>query len=151
MRAILSAGLLLFAAACTVGGEPPEGSARIDVREAYITQPAEGEDTALAGMYISLEGAPRTLIGAQSSIASRVELHTLSEDGGMMRMRRVEGFNVAEDMPLSLDTGGNHLMLFGVTKPLQLGSTVDLVLTFEIAEGHEQDVLATAEIVPAPE
>lgn len=151
MRVILSACLLLMIAACNVGGDIPAGTAMIEVRDAYVSQPAAGRTDAIAGMHISLKGEPRTLIKASTPIAARVELHTLSDEDGMMRMRRVDEFPVAEDAPLSLDRGGNHLMLFGVKKPPQVGDTVNIVLTFKVAEGKEQDVLATAEIVPAGE
>lgn len=149
MRAILSACLLLMAAACTVGGDPPEGGAVIEVRDAFILAPEAGRDGTPAGMHISLRGEPRTLVRAETPIATRVELHAPSEEDGMMRMRMVNGFEISEQAPLALEQSGNHLMLFGVTPRLEVGDEVDLVLTFEIAPGREQDILVTAEILPA--
>jgi copper(I)-binding protein len=51
-----------------------------------------------------------------------------------MQMRPVEGgFTVAPNAYLELAPGGLHIMLIGLTAPLEAGSTIDLVLTFEKA------------------
>ena len=51
-----------------------------------------------------------------------------------MQMRPVEGgFTVAPNTYLELAPGGLHLMLIGLTAPLEAGNTLDLVLEFEHA------------------
>jgi periplasmic copper chaperone A len=86
-------------------------------------------------------------VRASTDIAGIVELHTMSMENDMMKMRKVESFPVSEDQPLVLERGGNHLMLFGV-QPLQIGDQVDVVLTFTDESGTEQDIVTQAEIVP---
>lgn len=149
MRAIATFLLVVLTAACWRSADLPEGAAAIQVHAAFVELPAEGSDTALAGMRISLIGAPRTLIGASSPAARRIELHTTSSADGMSRMRRVDRLEVDQKTPLILGHGGNHLMLLGIRGPLQAGDMVNLVLTFEDPGGNQQDVLASAEIVPA--
>ncbi len=142
---ILPAMMLL--AACGAP-QPATGSAAgIEVRDAFIVQPPEGRDMTGGGLHVSVTGSPRTLIRARSPIAETVELHTMSMENDMMKMRQVESFPVTETAPLVLERGGNHLMLFGVS-PLQIGEQVDVILTFTDESGTEEEVTARAEVVP---
>ena len=73
------------------------------------------------------------LVSVTTDVAERAELHTHTVDAnGVMRMGKVtEGFPVAGMAMHSLDRGGDHIMLLGLTRPLQQGDTVTLTLTFE--------------------
>jgi periplasmic copper chaperone A len=142
---ILPAALLL--GACNAGAPASEGAAVIEVRDAFIVQPPEGRDMTGGGLHVSLTGAPMTLISARTDVAETVELHTMSMENDMMKMRKVESFPVSAEAPLVLERGGNHLMLFGV-KPLQLGDQVDLLLTFTDESGESVEIVTKAEIVP---
>ncbi|MBI1238899.1 MAG: copper chaperone PCu(A)C [Alphaproteobacteria bacterium] len=73
------------------------------------------------------------LIGGSSTAAARVELHTMSMDEGVMKMRAVEGFEIAPGETLTLAPGGNHLMLMDLAGPLVEGASVPATLTFEKA------------------
>ena len=146
-RLILPAALVLAACGSPEAPAASGGASVVEVHDAFIVQPPEGRDIAGGGMHVSVTGAPLTLIGAHTDIAAKVELHTMSMEGGMMQMRQVESFPVSEDAPLVLERGGNHLMLFGL-KPLQLGDSVDVVLTFTDESGKQQEIVTQAEIVP---
>lgn len=74
------------------------------------------------------------LIAATSPAAAKVEIHTMSMDGGVMRMRPVPGgLAVPAGGTLALKPGGYHLMLIGLKQPLALGKLVPLTLRFERA------------------
>lgn len=144
-RLILPAMLVL--AACSAPQTAADSSTGIEVRDAFIVQPPEGRDVTGGGLHVSVTGSPRTLIRASSPIAEKVEMHTMSMDEDVMKMRQVESFPVTETSPLVMERGGNHLMLFGVS-PLQLGEQVDVILTFTDESGTEEQVTAKAEVVP---
>ncbi|MEQ9504849.1 MAG: copper chaperone PCu(A)C [Hyphomonas sp.] len=144
---ILPASLLLAACGAPASGPAASGETVIEVRDAFIVQPPEGRDITGGGLHVSLTGAPMTLISARSEAAETVELHTMSMENDMMKMRKVESFPVSEEAPLVLERGGNHLMLFGV-KSLQLGEQVDVVLTFTDESGETVEIVTEAEIVP---
>jgi periplasmic copper chaperone A len=136
-------------AACGVQDRSPDdvaGRPVIEVRDAFIVQPPQGRDIAGGGLVISVEGGPVTLIDATTPIADTVELHTMSMEDGMMRMRKVESFPVTPESPLVLERGGNHLMLFGV-EPVEAGDRVDVILTFTDNSGTEMQVVTEADIV----
>ncbi len=76
------------------------------------------------------------------SIAGTVEVHETvpaegdtSEDGmgGMMMMRPVDGIDLPAGETVSLAPGGYHIMLIGLTKPLEIGEKFDVAVTFENA------------------
>ncbi len=72
------------------------------------------------------------LIGAESPIAARVELHTHIEDDGVMRMRPIEGgIELPAGEMHELARGGDHVMLMGITEEFEEGSKLPLTLIFE--------------------
>lgn len=79
------------------------------------------------------KGADR-LIGGLSPAAAKVEIHTMSMDGGVMRMRPVKnGLAIPAGGKLELKPGGYHIMLIGLKSPLERGKLVPLTLKFEKA------------------
>jgi periplasmic copper chaperone A len=143
-----TAAALLGLALLTACSKPlPEGESVIEISNAFIVKPAEGRDIAGGGMTITVKGADEALTTVSADIAKTVEIHTMSMDGGTMRMRQVDSLPVTEKAPLVLERGGNHLMFFGVDPKLAVGDTVDLVLTFSNGQGKEQMLVATAEII----
>jgi periplasmic copper chaperone A len=86
--------------------------------------------------YMTLQNmgaAPDRLIGGATPAAERVELHTHMMEGGVAKMRPVDGIEVAPGAPTSLEPGGPHVMLSGLTRKLEAGATVPLTLVFEHA------------------
>jgi len=69
----------------------------------------------------------RTIIGAASNRAARVELHRSSDDNGVARMEPVGRIEVPAGGEAVFAPGGLHLMLMGV-EPLELGSEVEIRL-----------------------
>ncbi|MEP0313386.1 MAG: copper chaperone PCu(A)C [Hyphomonas sp.] len=141
---LVAALSLVAVAACSPASE--EGEALVTVSEAYIVKPTPGRDVAGGGLTLTVTGAPIVLVGADTDIADTVELHTMSMEDGVMRMRKVEQFDVSEDAPLVLESGGAHLMLFGVSPDIEIGETVDLVLTLTDSQGTESTLTTEAEI-----
>ena len=75
---------------------------------------------------------PDRLVDVKSSIAARVEIHTHIKDGDIMRMRQVEGgIPVAPGESVTMKPGGYHVMLIGLKKKLETGSSFSLTFVFE--------------------
>ena len=83
------------------------------------------------------------LISASSDVAARTELHEMSETNGVMKMRKVEKIDIAAEQSVELKSGGYHIMLMDLKKPLKAGDTIPLTLTFE--SGETETVNATVE------
>lgn len=73
------------------------------------------------------------LVGAEATIAKRVELHTHKNDGGIMRMRHIKSIPVPVGSSVSLKPGGHHIMMMGLTQKLKMGAEFPLTLVFEKA------------------
>lgn len=73
------------------------------------------------------------LIGVEipSEYADRAELHTHMHENGVMKMRQVEGIDLPAGEETVLKPGGDHIMLMGLKKKLEAGTTIPLTLTFE--------------------
>lgn len=72
-----------------------------------------------------------TLVAARADVSKAVELHTHMREGGIMRMRRVEGgIKVPAGKTVKLAPGGYHIMLIGLKAPLVKGSKFPLTLEF---------------------
>ena len=74
---------------------------------------------------------PDTLLSASSPAADKVEIHTMTMDNGIMRMRPLpNGITVPAGATASLKPGANHIMLIGLKAPLVEGAQVPLTLNF---------------------
>ncbi|HTV80201.1 MAG TPA: copper chaperone PCu(A)C [Steroidobacteraceae bacterium] len=101
------------------------------VAGAWIRQPTPGSD--VAAVYLSLENVGTRavkLIGAESPAAAMVMMHETVESGGQSRMRALNAVWLAPGASVAFTPGGRHLMLHGLTHPLQVGERVPLALEF---------------------
>ncbi|MBR0645526.1 copper chaperone PCu(A)C [Plastoroseomonas hellenica] len=95
--------------------------------------------------------APDRLLSASSPIARRVELHTMSMDGGVMRMRPVETIPVPAGGTVQLAPGGLHIMMIGLTQPLVQGGRAPLTLRFERGGEVQVELVVEAAGARAPQ
>ncbi len=73
------------------------------------------------------------LVGVESTIAKKAQMHTHLMADNIMRMRHVKKIDVMPNMPLTLRPGGYHIMLIGLKKSLSPGEHFPLTLIFENA------------------
>lgn len=137
----------LCLAACGGGLDAGPSGKDVDVTAAYIVKPAEGRDMTSGGFVATAYGTNFNLVSVLSDSAERVELHTMEMTDGKMRMRRVEGFQVTPDEPLTLERGAKHMMLFGVSEDLKIGETVMIELRFDDDAGAEHYIAVDADII----
>ena len=75
------------------------------------------------------------LIGVQSDIAKKTELHThLKDDNGVIRMVRIDaGIEIGSMKEHRLVRGGQHIMFMGLKEAFKTGKIIPVTLFFEIA------------------
>jgi copper(I)-binding protein len=73
------------------------------------------------------------LVGVSSPVAARAELHSMSDDNGVMKMHTVDAIPVQPGMSTELKPGGYHIMLMDLKQPLKEGGSFPLTLRFEKA------------------
>jgi copper(I)-binding protein len=94
--------------------------------------------------YLRIENggvAPLTIVRVTSPVAKAVEVHRMRHEGDVMRMEMVERLTIPARQAVTLAPGGLHLMVIGVTQPLQAGTRV--ALRFTLDGGAEVETQAT--------
>ena len=134
-RAALSAFLLASLLAA-----PPSRADEVKAGDLVISQAwsrATPGGAKVGGGFLTIENkgtAPDRLIGGTSDVASKVEVHEMSMNNGVMTMRPLEkGLTIDPGRTVKLAPGGYHLMLMNLKNPLKQGDKLAIGLEFEKA------------------
>lgn len=80
-----------------------------------------------------------TLVSAASPVAGVVEIHEMSMDGNVMRMRALpKGLDLPAGKTVELKPGGYHVMLMALKQQLKEGDTVPLTIVVEGKDGKKE-------------
>lgn len=91
------------------------------------------------------------LLSASSPAAARVEIHTMSMEGDVMKMRALDALDLKAGQTVAMKPGsGAHLMLMGLKKPLVAGDKVPMTLNFRNAGKVEVTAEVAAMGMPKP-
>ena len=138
----MSIKILAFAACVAVASAALAQSTQLEVNNAWAgATPGKAENGA-AYVTITSSTADR-LVSASTPVAKKAELHTMSMQGMVMKMRPISGVDIPAGQPVSLKPGGEHIMLMGLNQPLREGQSFPLTLDFEKA--GPRTVTATVE------
>jgi copper(I)-binding protein len=134
MTATIRTPLLLALLLMALGIAPRFGFAaesNLVVAGAWIRQPPPGAD--VAAVYLSLQNVGTKavkLIGVECPIAGMAMLHESHESGGQSQMRELTSVSLAPGASMAFAPAAKHIMLHGLTHPLQVGERVPIVLVF---------------------
>lgn len=106
--------------------------APVTVSEAWSNATPVGASVAAVYLEIAVNEAD-TLLSATTTVADRIEMHTSSEENGMMRMRPLPTVALQPGKPFVFAPGGAHFMLLGLRQPLAAGMRFPMTLRFERA------------------
>lgn len=121
----------------------------LDVEEAYIRAVPPGQPNSAAFMTINNPfNQAFALTAASSPVAATVELHTHTNNNGVMEMRKIDKIDIPADGEVELKPGGLHIMLIGLKQDLKAGEEAKLTLTF--ADGSTKEVTAEIKEVTPP-
>jgi periplasmic copper chaperone A len=91
----------------------------------------------IGGGYLTIENkgsVPDRLIGGSADFAGSVQVHEMSMDNGVMKMRPLDkGLTIDPGKTVKLAPGGYHLMMMDLKAPLKQGDKVPVTLEFEKA------------------
>jgi periplasmic copper chaperone A len=120
---------MMFAGVLTMAMVGLAQAADVRVEDAW-SRPTIAGHTGVVYLTVQDAGAPDTLTGASTPIASQAELHESFVDHGVAKMRAVRSLPVGPDKPVTLAPNGYHIMLMGLKQPLKAGDTFPVTLTF---------------------
>jgi periplasmic copper chaperone A len=91
----------------------------------------------VAGGYLTVENTgttPDRLMGGTMEVSGRVEIHEMSMNDGIMRMRELpQGLDIPPGAKVELKPGSYHVMFMQLQRPLKLDEKVKATLVFEKA------------------
>ncbi len=98
---------------------------------------ATPQGAAVAGGYVTISNrgtSAERLISFITDLAAQPEIHEMSNEGGVMKMRPLgKGLVIPAGATVKLEPGGYHLMLLQLKKGLTAGQRFKATLVFEKA------------------
>ena len=127
---IIAAVLAAWAAMPAQAEDVTVGSLRISAPWARATP--KGADVGGGYMKITNTGtAPDRLVGGSTDLSSRFEVHEMTMENGVMKMRPVAGgIEIKPGQTVELNPGGYHVMFVGLKQQLKQGEHFKAVLEF---------------------
>jgi copper(I)-binding protein len=131
----LLAPLMVLAMVFSVAACAPAEAGKVEVTGAWV-RASEFSDHAggMTGVFMQITNNTDkavTLIGGTSDIAAMVETHQVV-DGVMSK--KEGGIEIKPGETVTLEPGGLHVMLMGLTEAIVVGTKVKLTLKFEGAD-----------------
>jgi copper(I)-binding protein len=128
----MSFKFLALAASLVVASAALAQTNQLDVSNAWARATPSKAENGAAYLTIQSPTADR-LVSVSSPVAKKAELHTMSMEGMVMKMRPLANLDIPAGQPVTLKPGGEHVMLLGLDAPLREGQSFPLTLTFEKA------------------
>jgi copper(I)-binding protein len=143
---------LLVLAPGAIAQQPAPSS--VEISQAWSRATPAGAPVGVG--YVTLTnhgGEADRLIGGSTEIADRIEVHEMSMDNGVMKMRELpDGLEVKPGATAQMKPGGDHLMLVGLKRSLREGERFKAQLEFaKSGKAEVEFVVQGLGAVKAPE
>lgn len=104
--------------------------AQVSVTDPWVRATVPQQKATGAFMNINAASNAR-LIEARSPVAGVVEIHEMSMQDNVMKMRAVSGVDLPAGKTVELKPGGYHVMLMGLKQQVKEGESVPITLVIE--------------------
>ncbi|HYZ42333.1 MAG TPA: copper chaperone PCu(A)C [Stellaceae bacterium] len=138
----MSMKYLAIAAGLVVASAALAQTNQLEVTNAWARATPGNAQNGAAYVTIQSPTADR-LVSASTPAAKKAELHTMSMQGMVMKMRPLAGLDIPAGQPVALKPGGEHIMLLGLKQPLREGQAFPLTLDF--AKAGQRTVTVSVE------
>ena len=143
MREKIKLGLIV--AGLLLSGQVFAGE--VQAGDAWARATAPDQETGSIGVVITSQKDAR-LIAVTSTAAASADIHSMSMDNGVMKMRQLTDLPLPAKQPVTLGPGGDHLMLFGLKHALKAGDIVPLTITVKFADQRTEKINIKALVRP---
>lgn len=130
---LLAAALAAFTAAPAFADDVTVGAIKIAAPWTRATP----KGASVGGGYFKLTNTgttPDQLVGGSSDASQRFEIHEMSMDNGVMKMREMpKGIEIKPGETVEFKPGGYHVMFMGLKQQLRQGQDLKATLQFEKA------------------
>jgi len=132
MKRLYAVTLAVLVAAMPAAALAGPAAETVEVEDAYVRAVPPGQPNSAAFLTLSnSDDVDHALVAGSSDAAEAVELHTHTNDQGIMRMRRIDRIDIPAGGEQTLEPGGLHIMLIGLRQQLRSGAEVAITLEFE--------------------
>jgi len=135
MRRLMTAALLALIAVPAI--------ADITVKDPWVRATVPQQKATGAFMQITAPKAAR-LVEASSPVAGITEIHEMTMDKDIMRMRAIPGIDLPAGKAVELKPGGYHVMLMDLKAPITEGQDVPVTLVIEGADKKRETIVIKA-------
>ncbi len=122
--------------------------AEVTVTNAWV-RPTVAQQKATGGFMTLTSSTNMHLVGVSSPIAQSAEVHEMSMENDIMKMRAIPRLPLPAGKTVELKPGGFHVMLFGLKRQIKAGDTIALTLTFEDGQQQHTELRVNAIAKPA--
>jgi len=136
---LAGAAALLFAAQAYAGD--------VTVSDVWARATVPGQQVGMVGLVITSQKDAR-IVEVRSPVSASAEIHTMTMDNGVMKMRQIEFLPLPAKQPVTLGPGGDHLMLIDLKQALTAGDTAPLTVTVQFADKSTEMISMKALIRP---
>lgn len=141
LAATFAAPALATSAPAKKAAQAPAAKPAVAIADAWVREAPPGARALGGYMTVTNRGKkPLTLKGVSSPLFGSVEMHTIVQEEGRMRMKQVMELAIAPGASLQLKPGDKHLMLMQPKQTLKAGQKVTLTLDFGKDGTHQLDV-----------
>jgi hypothetical protein len=139
----------LLALLIMLGASLPAWAEGLVVVHAWAPATVPGQP--VAAVYMQLRSAvDARLVGIESDVAGPVQMHSMTSQEHVMRMREVPEVDLPAGKTIAFAPGGLHIMLTNLKHPLKAGESIRLELTLERADHHKQTVAVSVPVINRP-
>ncbi len=133
--------VILLMSACT-----SDSNTDVAITDAWVRKNAPGQTVGAAYMTLN-SPIKNTLVYAEAvDAAGSVEIHSMTMQGGVMKMRMLEELILEPNQSVALKPGDFHLMLFDLKVPLEIGNNITFRLCFKDIDGNITEQIITAPV-----
>lgn len=120
-------------------------AANVEINDAWVRGTVPGQQATGAFMRITSQ-TDAAIVGASSPVAAVTEIHQMTMDGGVMKMRAIPRLPLPAGKTVELGPGGYHVMLIKLIQPLKKGDSVSLTLHVESNDKKVEKLEVKAEV-----
>jgi periplasmic copper chaperone A len=140
MKHILTAALVAFSATAMA-------QSTVEIKDPWVRATVAQQKATGAFMQLTAKSDSK-LVEAKSPVAGVVEIHEMSMEKDVMKMRQIPGLALPAGKAVDLKPGGYHVMLMDLKAQVKEGDVVPLTLVFEGKDGKRESVEIKAPAKP---
>lgn len=123
--------------------------ADVAISDAWVRASTPGQSVGAA--YLTLRSKEDvTMVYVETERAGNTEIHSMTMQNGIMKMRHLEELAIQANQPVKLVPDSFHLMLFELSRPFKAGEQVKFRFCFKDKAGKIEEKFVSLPVKAAP-